>query len=426
MNKKRLRVLWNSNAVWSISGYGQAMADLLPLLRDEGYPLAIINFFGQAGGKLQLAPPFHDIVNYPVLNHTFGSDAMVLHGRDFKADVTLTMQDIWALNPQDLMQVNRFIPWVPIDHDPIPPAVLQNLRFAYRVIAMSKFGQEEMQKHGINSTYIPHTVDTKIFTPLNRPQEKQTVGIDPNTFIFGMVSANKEIPPRKSFQEVLDAFKLFLQKVPNSLLYIHTNPKFPGGFPVDDYAKAIGINQRVAFPDSYEMTFNTTKEGMNHVYNKFDCLLAPSVSEGFCVPIIEAQATGIPVITSDFTAMKELVEDGINGYKVKPIQYRWSMMQSQTAVPDTQDLFEKMMQVYTSNKRAEMGKNARKFIEENYALEKVFKEKWAPFFQMLENEVYGAIPVEAEKVLPRKTKEKSKIIKPNIPHVDKPIEKHLE
>lgn len=417
---KRLRIILNSNAPWAPSGYGQAVADLLPLIKEEGYPVAAIAFFGLAGGKID----WNGIPIYPVINHTYGSDAMVLHGRDFKADITLTLQDIWPLNPQDLMNTTRFIPWVPIDHDPAPKAVIQNLRFANRVIAMSKFGQKQMAQHGISSTYIPHTVDTSIFKPLTRPQEKQAVGIDPNTFIFGMVSANKEVPPRKSFQEVLDAFAMFLQKVPNSLLYIHTNPKFPGGFPIDEYAKSLGIQQRVAFPDSYQMTFKTGKEDMNSVYNKFDCLLAPSVSEGFGVPIIEAQATGIPVITTDFTAMSELVEDGYNGFKVKVNTKRWSMMQSQTGVPDTQDLFDKMMAVFTSNKRAEMGKNARKFVEENYDLKKIYKAKWSPFFAKLEKEIYGE-QVEAERVLPTRPQKKTKIITPT-PHIDKPIVKSLE
>jgi hypothetical protein len=35
-----------------------------------------------------------------------------------------------------------------------------------------------------------------------------------------------------------------------------------------------------------------------------------------------------------------------------------------------------------------MGVHARKFIEENYTLEKIWKEKWEPFLNNLENEIY--------------------------------------
>jgi hypothetical protein len=42
----------------------------------------------------------------------------------------------------------------------------------------------------------------------------------------------------------------------------------------------------------------------------FDVLLSPSAGEGFCVPLIEAQACGVPVIASDFTAQPELIGNG--------------------------------------------------------------------------------------------------------------------
>lgn len=385
---KRLRVFWSSNAQWSPSGYGQAMADLLPLIRDEGYPVAISNFYGLAGLPIE----WEGIKQYPVINHSFGSDAMLWHSKDFKADVTFSLQDVWVLNPQDIQQVTRWIPWVPVDHDPVPKGVINNLRFAHRIISMSQFGQEQLKVNGLASNYIPHMVDTKIFSPLNTQQEKQRNGIKPDTYVFGMVAANKDNPPRKSFQEVLDAFTLFLQKVPNSIIYIHTDPNFPGGFNIANYARFKGIESRVffpglQFPEIYKFKYNTGKTEMNQIYNTFDCLLAPSTSEGFGVPIIEAQACGIPVITSDWVAMKELVQDGINGYKVKASGYKWTSMESYAMTPDVNDLYDKMMLVYQA-KRKEMKEAAHKFSLQ-YDLHTVFKNKWKPLLESLETEVYG-------------------------------------
>ena len=391
VNKKRLRILWSSNSMWSNSGYGSAMEDLLPLIRDAGYPVAISNFYGQAGQPFE----WNGIKQYPIINHSFGSDAALWHSKDFKADVTFFLQDTWPLNPQDISQITRPIFWVPVDHDPIPRGITNMMRLANRIIAMSKFGQEELANNGFSSTYIPHTVDTKIFYPENTQIIKQKRGINPNSYMFGMVAANKDNPPRKSFQEVLDAFKLFLQKVPNSMLYIHTDPHFPGGFPIDEYAKFLGINGNVFFPgldlpQNYNFKYNTGKAQMRDIYNTFDCLLAPSTSEGFGVPIIEAQACGIPVITSDWVAMKELVTDGYNGYKVKASSYKFTSMQSYAATPSVDDLFDKMMKIYTFAPRKELKDNAVKFSKD-FALDKVFKEKWIPLLESLEKEVYGAI-----------------------------------
>jgi glycosyltransferase involved in cell wall biosynthesis len=386
MKEKRLRVLWNSNAMWATSGYAQQSAELLPLMRDEGYPIASVNYFGQQGGKFTL----EGILQYPTVNHVYGSDAMVLHGRDFKADVCFSFQDQWTLNPQDIQQINRWIPVTPIDCDPVPENVLQNIRMAYRVITYSKFGQRKLQEKGLFSTYIPHTVNTEIFKPMDKVERKKKAGINPDTFLVGMVSANKEWGARKSFQEVLDAFKRFIEFEPKALIYIHSNPNFPGGFPFDKYAEFIGIRDRLLFPDMYQMNFNTGKEEMALIYNTFDVLMAPSRSEGFCLPLIEAQACGIPVITNNWTSMTELVQEDKTGFMTELADKEWQPNGSYMASPTVDSIYDCLVKIHKKN-RVEMGHAARKFIVDNYDTKTVFKESWIPFLEKIEQEVYGKL-----------------------------------
>ena len=44
-----------------------------------------------------------------------------------------------------------------------------------------------------------------------------------------------------------------------------------------------------------------------------------------------------------------------------------------------------------------MGKRARKFIVENFDTQKVWKEKWIPYLDTLEEEVYGPLAKEDKK-----------------------------
>lgn len=385
IKQKQLRMLLNTNAPWATSGYAQQAAELAPLIRDEGYAIALSNFFGQQGGKLFL----DGIMNYPVINHVYGSDAMILHGNDFKADVVFTLQDTWVLNPADLQQVKRWIPITPIDHDPVSKPVIDVLRFAYRIITYSKFGQKELARHGLTSTYIPHTVNTDIFTVQNTPERKQSAGLPPDCYLVGMVAANKDNPPRKSFQEVLDAFKLFVEKVPKALIYIHSNPEFPGGFNFKQYADFIGIGDRLLIPDNYAMNFNTDKAAMARIYGTFDVLLSPSISEGFGIPIIEAQSIGVPVIVNNFTSMPELIKPGITGEICQLAYKRFSPQGSYMGIPDHKSIFDKMMEIY----RFDKGKTkdaCRKWIVDNYDTKTIFMKQWKPYLQNLEHEIYGA------------------------------------
>src|SRR5690606_34945867 len=150
--------------------------------------------------------------------------------KHFRADVVITLQDLWVVNPEMLKLIPRWIPIVPVDHDPIPESIYERLKLAYRVISYAPFGYRELKRKGMHSTYIPHTVDTDVFKPLDRKEIRKQIGIPEDIFLFGMVSANKDNPPRKSFQKVMDAFVRFNKKHPKSGLYFHTLLEQGGGF----------------------------------------------------------------------------------------------------------------------------------------------------------------------------------------------------
>ena len=67
-----------------------------------------------------------------------------------------------------------------------------------------------------------------------------------------------------------------------------------------DYGFANQYNNLVGFPPPY----------FADLYNSFNCLLSVTAGEGFGIPIIEAQACGVPVIVGGWTSMPELCHAG--------------------------------------------------------------------------------------------------------------------
>jgi len=381
--KPRLRIFFNSNAPYSNSGYGQQMAELLPAFVKAGYPTAISAFYGLEGGIISL----DGITIYPKIGDVWGSDAMVEHSKAFKADVVFTLQDLWVVDPNMLRLLKHWIPIVPVDHQPIPPSIHERLRMAYRIITYSPFGKRELDRVGMHSTYIPHTVDTDNFKPMDRTEIRKQIGIPEDIFLFGMVSANKDNPPRKEFQRVMDAFVLFLKDHPKSGLYFHTLLEQGGGFNIKQYADFLGISSKIYHVQPYEQLFGVTKQDMPKIYSSFDCLLCPSANEGFGVPIIEAQSCGIPVITNNFTAMPDLIIDGKTGFLCDVGYKRFTPLGAYIGETTVKSIHENMEKVFNTD-RKKMGRAGRKFIINNFDTKKIVAEKWLKYLEMLEKEIY--------------------------------------
>jgi glycosyltransferase involved in cell wall biosynthesis len=385
MNKQRdLRILWSSNAVFSSSGYANQSRDILYRLLKDDWKVAQSAFYGLEGGTIEL----DGLRIYPRLGDTWGGDAMVLHGQHWKADITISFQDSWVLDSKFLRRVNRYIPYVPIDHDPVPPVVIEKMKFAERIITYSEFGRKRLAEAGFASDMIPHGVDTDIFKPMDKKEARKSFGLDPDMFLFGMISANKDNPPRKSFQEVMDAFSVFKREHPKSGLYFHVLLDNPTGFPIKQYAARLGIEDSIFFLDNYTTGYGFSHDMVAKLMNAFDCLLIPSNSEGFGMPCTEAQACGVPVIANNFTALPDLLVDGETGFLVDILSKRFSLQLSYAGIPSTEDIYRKMELVYNGDRKA-MGKAGRQFILKNFDIDKLVAQKWTPLLEQIQENIYA-------------------------------------
>ena len=303
-----------------------------------------------------------------------------------RADYVITLCDAWVMKP-DLWPDVEMAMWAPIDHYPIPPAVLGVLSHErVHPIAMSRDGEQWMQKFELDPLYVPHAVDTSIFKPMPelRNGARAALKMPRDAFIVGMVAANKGNPsfPRKSFPQVFDAFHNFSKTHPDAYLYVHSEAQpRDGGIDLVTLARAIGIPEdRLAFPPENAWYLGIMDNRfVANVYQAFDVLCSPSMGEGFGIPILEAQACGVPVIVAEHSAMTELCGAG---WLVRGDRW-WDALQTSFAiVPAISEIERALEQAYEARNDPRLSQQAWEFAQD-YDADKVATEYWMPALEQL-------------------------------------------
>lgn len=338
------------------------------------------------GLKLKVQPRIQDV---------FGGDALVEHASDAKSNVCFTMLDLQVIEGKYLQELNnrgmKFIPYLPIDQDPPQPGIMQNLNFAYKIITFAKYGQKVLQNHGYTSNLIVEGIDTEIFKPMDKLKCREELELPKDVFLFGMIGANKENPPRKGFQEAIEAFKLFSDKHPEARIFFHTQQMSPTGFPIIEYAKHLGVSDKIMFLNPYIGSFKADSKRIVKEINAMDILLHPSTTEGFGLLSVEAQACGVPVIVNRCMSQPELVVEGVTG-EICETAKPWYRQSSAYVYPaDVQSLYEKMELLYSKVKNGKELKKirqaCRQHIIDNYNIDTLVTEKWITFLEELQEEL---------------------------------------
>ena len=73
-----------------------------------------------------------------------------------------------------------------------------------------------------------------------------------------------------------------------------------------------GVEPELAEPIGARYFTRPSDAEVNELYNRCTALIQTSRHEGFCLPLIEAMATGAPVICTDSNGNRDFIEDGVN------------------------------------------------------------------------------------------------------------------
>lgn len=215
---------------------------------------------------------------------------------------------------------------------------------------------------GIESTklaYIHNGINKDEFLNLSKTQSSEFVDI----LFIG------EVGNRKGVDTIIEAALLMREeiKLEKPFKISIYGPEIYKGYK-EKYQKIInesGLDDIVKFyspilgSDKYERL------------SQCDVFILPSNSEGFPNSILEAMLYGKPVVTTGVGALEELIQDGVNGFKI--------------TVKNSCELKEKLiLLINTRELRNNIGAQAKKMILEKYEIKNIVEQYAQLYLKLLE------------------------------------------
>ena len=392
-----MRLFFTGAAPWVNSGYGKPIRYLLPRLIRAGHDVALGAFFGWDGTLTDTIVDGEELRIYASGRNPYFNDIIDFHVKDWNAKAVITLQDVWILQGWGYKDF-AWCPWLPVDTHPVSRMILDAIDGCHTPLVWVDWAKRELQQHGWSQTrVIPFGVDLDIYQPRDKHEARRAMGLpDDDRFIVGMVAANSSYPSRKSFPEVLQAWRKFKDDGGKGTLYLHTTISHKGraGIDLSGVVDTLGLTWTttedtevdrigkadIVFAGQYRMWSGAyTDDALANVYNALDLYMAPAMAEGFGIPILEAQACGVPVVTLETTAMPEIT---FNGRCIKPRQMAWENEGGWRGVAPVDGIYDALWDGLQNQFSREVPPEI-----EAFAWDTVVERDWLPFLDDLEAEL---------------------------------------
>jgi glycosyltransferase involved in cell wall biosynthesis len=166
--------------------------------------------------------------------------------------------------------------------------------------------------------------------------------------------------PQKDYPNMLRAFAQVVRENPKTLLLIAGDG--PLRESMENMAQGLGIERHVKFLG--------IRRDIPRLMNAADAYAMSSSWEGMPMVLLEASATGLPIVATDVGGNREVVLDGVTGFLVPP--------------KDSEALAQAMLRLMTLPRdvRGHMGERARQYIEKKFSIERII-DRWEELYREL-------------------------------------------
>jgi len=236
----------------------------------------------------------------------------------------------------------------------------------------------------VESSYIPHAVNSELFKPLDIPQiaEIRTdQGIDDKFVVFW----NNRNARRKQSGSVIFWFKEFLDRVGHdkACLIMHTDVKDVHGQDLEAIIANLGLTNG-------EVMFSRQKvepHNLAVMYNMADVTINIADAEGFGLATLESLSCGTPIIATMTGGLQDQLTDGENWYGIPIYPASRAVIGSQE-VPyiyedrvAKDDVVNALVEMYEmgSEGRSELGARGSEWARTTFGFE-TFMDSWDELF----------------------------------------------
>src|SRR5262245_20821814 len=173
------------------------------------------------------------------------------------------------------------------------------------VLVHSRFMRHEVERCGFPAERVHQLgfpVDAEFFNPGDDAGTRKVLGLEEATLLLyvGRVAPNKRLPV---LVEALAHLRDLSPPV-HALIVGKTDDLYR-----DEMQRSEGRASELGVADRLHFLGHTTDEELRDLYRAADLFVTPSRWEGFCIPVTEAMACGLPVVAARSCALPETVGD---------------------------------------------------------------------------------------------------------------------
>ena len=230
---------------------------------------------------------------------------------DMDYDFVIVLSDYLSIQEMFPQRLNNWIFWFALESSNWPREWSSRLKSIPTIVPMTQFGFDALREKKIQCVdVIPHGISLDEFRPIPLRQRgvvRRENKVD-SCFVISYLGTNVQ---RKHLDRLIESYAKFVSKYDNdrkSILLLKTKIRGAYNVPnlIDQYATEHAIPELNKMIKILDKEMDTAQ--INEFINISDLGFNATSGEGFCVPIVEYMACGVPYLIGNHTSAVELLQ----------------------------------------------------------------------------------------------------------------------